>query len=104
MSLPRFYEFYGPFIKGLSDGQMHTMREIKKYVASSMGLSAADLATTLPSGSQTIFDNRIGWARTYLKKAGLIISPSRGVFQLTDNGKSALPDADSIDNAYLMRY
>ena len=104
MSLPRFYEFYGPFIKGLSDGQMHTMREIKKYVASSMGLSDADLATTLPSGSQTIFDNRIGWARTYLKKAGLIISPSRGVFQLTDNGKSALPDADSIDNAYLMRY
>ena len=28
----------------------------------------------LPSGKQAIFDNRVGWARTHLKKAGLLES------------------------------
>ena len=44
----------------------------------------------LPSGTAPLFDNRVGWARTYLKQAGLLTSPKRGVFQITERGKALL--------------
>lgn len=69
-----------------------------------MGLSDKDIVELLPSGRQAIYENRIGWARTYLKKAGLIESPERAKFILTEEGKKALADADLIDDKYLMRY
>ena len=47
----------------------------------------------LPSGTAPLFDNRIGWARTYLKQAGLLTSPKRGIFQITERGRSLLSKA-----------
>ena len=44
----------------------------------------------LPSGTQPIFDNRVGWASTYLKKARLLESKKRGYFQITDKGLKVL--------------
>jgi len=40
----------------------------------------------LPSGQQAIFDNRVGWARSYIKKAGLIETTRRGYFRITNRG------------------
>lgn len=104
MSIPKYNELFGSFIKALADGEIHDYKSVKQYVISDMHLTQADIEELLPSGKQTVFINRIGWARTYLKKAGLIDSPSRAHFILTDEGKTALHDADSIDNAYLERY
>ncbi len=104
MSVPKYYELYSPFLKVLEDGTIHGLKEIKQAVAQSMHLTETDLAERLPSGKQSVFVNRIGWARTYLKKAGLIESPSRAQFVLTEEGKKALPDRDIIDNNYLMKY
>ena len=104
MSLPKYHELYAPFLKTLQDGQIHTMKEIKQSVADQMHLTEADLAERLPSGKQAVFDNRIGWTRTYLKKAGLIESPARAQFILTEEGKKALPDVDIIDDKYLRKY
>ena len=104
MSVPKYHEFYAPFLKGLQDGKVHTMKEMKQIVAKEMHLSAEDLTELLPSGKQAIFDNRIGWTRTYLKKAGLIDSPARAQFVITEEGEKALPDADIIDDKYLMKY
>src|SRR6266542_3892427 len=42
------------------------------------------------SGNQAIFDNRVGWAKTYLKKAGLLDSPKRATFVITDVGLQTL--------------
>lgn len=59
----------------------------------------------VPSGMQTIFENRVSWAKTYLKKAGLLASPQRGVFRITDIGLSVLKEKpEKINNQYLMRY
>ena len=59
----------------------------------------------LPSGRQAIFDNRITWTRTYLKKAGLIESPTRGTYQLTAIGKKVLEENPKvIDNHYLNQF
>lgn len=104
MSLPNYQQFYAPFLKALRDGEVHVFKDLKKEVVSQMGLSDGDLAEKLPSGKQSIFDNRIGWARTYLKKAGLVESPERAKFILTEEGKKALADADLIDDKYLLQY
>lgn len=104
MPVPKYHELYAPFLKTLQDGQIHNMKEIKQSVVEQMHLTDADLAERLPSGKQAVFENRIGWCRTYLKKAGLIVSPVRAQFVLTEEGKKVLPDADIIDDAYLRKY
>lgn len=104
MSVPKYHELYAPFLKSLQDGRVHQMKEIKQMVLDQIHLTEAELSERLPSGKQAVFDNRIGWARTYLKKAGLIESPARAQFVLTEEGKKALPDADIIDDKYLRKY
>ena len=104
MSVPKYNEMFGVFLKALADGEIHDYKSVKQYVIDKLHLSTDDTEELLPSGKQRVFDNRIGWARTYLKKAGLIDSPSRAHFVLTNAGMAALPDADSIDNKYLEHY
>lgn len=104
MSVPKYNEMYMPFLKVLQDGELHTMKELKQSVASTFNLSDEDLSELLPSGKQAMFDNRIGWTRTYLKKAGLIESPAKAQFIITEEGKKALAETDKIDNDYLRRY
>lgn len=59
----------------------------------------------LPSGQQSVFDNRVGWANTYLRKAGLLSRPKRGCVQITQRGKDVLADNPiAIDNLYLQRF
>ena len=72
MSIPKYHELYAPFLKALMDGETHTMKEIKRFVVEQVQLTDEDLSERLPSGKQAVFENRIGWCRTYLKKAGLI--------------------------------
>ena len=70
-----------------------------------LSLSTAERAELLPSGQQGIFKNRIGWARTYLKKAGLLESPKRGVFRITPRGQQALAmNPARIDAKYLAQW
>ena len=74
MFLPKYYEFYGLFLSALKDRNVHSIKELQTTIASSSHLSADALLEMLPSGKQTVFKNRIGWAKTYLKKAGMIDS------------------------------
>ena len=62
-------------------------------VAGEFNLTDEDRKTLLPSGQQYTFDSRVGWAKTYLKKAGLIDSPVRGYFKITDRGRQVLKDS-----------
>lgn len=105
MPIPKYYEMYRPFLDCLEDGQNHSIKEITAKVADRMNLSEQELAEILPSGKQAIFRNRIGWTRTYLKKAGLIESPARGIFSLTEEGKVVLAQNPKIINDdFLNRY
>ena len=104
MSLPNFQAFFGPFLNAIKDGEVHVFKDIKQSVIEQLNLTDNDLNEKLPSGKQSVFENRIGWARTYLKKAGLIESTERAKFILTDAGKNALPDIAIIDNNYLSQY
>ena len=93
MPIPDFQTIMLPFLKSLEDGQEHQMREIIEVVAGEFNLTDEDRKALLPSGQQYTFDSRVGWARTYLKKAGLIDSPVRGYFKITDRGRQVLMDS-----------
>lgn len=87
MTIPKYDEMYRAFLDCLTDGQPHKSKEVKDTIAEVFHLSDEERAVLLPSGSGPVFDGRVGWTRTYLKKAGLIQSPSRGIFALTPAGK-----------------
>lgn len=81
------------------------MKELKLYIINYFRLTEGEISALVPSGTQTYLSNRIGWARTYLKKAGLIDSPARAVFQITAEGMKVVQDnPDVIDLKYLLRY
>lgn len=105
MPVPKYDEFFPPFMKCLSDGNVHSLSEIRSYCADYYNLSDADRVEPLNNGKSYKLNDRVGWARTYLKKAGLIESPERGKFFITDIGKEAV--AAGIENItldYLMQF
>ena len=102
MAVPKYYEMYKSFFKVLIDGKIHSMQEEKQQVISDFNLSEEQTTELLPSGRQSIFDNRIGWCRTYLKKAGLIESPSRGQYRITDSGIKVYNENEVV-NDYVLR-
>ena len=101
MALPKYNELYKPLLDVIQDGQIYCMKETATKVAENLNLSVEELAEQLPSQRQTIFINRLNWAKTYLKKAGLIESPSRGNYLITSEGKALLNSGVPITNEYL---
>lgn len=105
MPIPKYDEMYRAFLDCLADGQQHKSKEVKDAVAGVFSVSEKERAELLPSGKQQLFDNRIGWTRTYLKKAGLVQSPSRGVYVITPAGRQVLDEnPPQIDNLFLQRF
>jgi restriction system protein len=94
-----------PLLKFTEDEKEHTLREAIEHLSQQFGLSEADRMKLLPSGQRAIIDNRIGWARTYLKKAGLLSYPRRGYFKITRTGFDVLKqNPPRIDVRYLEQF
>ncbi|HSU19693.1 MAG TPA: restriction endonuclease [Acidobacteriaceae bacterium] len=89
MAIPDYQTVMLPLLRLTSDGGEHQIREAVEKLANQFSLNEEERKETLPSGG-TIFDNRVGWARTYLKKAGLLCYPKRTYFQITQRGQEAL--------------
>ncbi len=81
-----------PLLKFAGDRQEHKIHEAITHIASVFNLTEQDRKEILPSGSQRILDNRVSWARTYLQKAGLLESPRRSYFKITEAGREVLND------------
>ncbi len=92
MSIPDFQKVFLPFLRAIKDGKEHTLQGLYDVLSGEFQLTDVERATRLPSGNQEVFTNRVGWARTYLKKAGLLDSPRRGVFMITERGKELLQE------------
>lgn len=105
MSVPDFQTWLLPLLEELSDGAVHHMAELYESLATKLELSEVDRAERLPSGAQLTYMNRIAWARTYLKKAGLVAAPGRSQVQITDRGRQVLLEKLSrITVSYLKRF
>jgi len=89
-SIPDYQTIMLPLLTVLVDRPALTMREVINRLAEQFQLREEDLNLLLPSGRNRIFSNRAWWARTYLQKAGLIESPSRGVVRITEEGRQLL--------------
>jgi restriction system protein len=102
MAIPDYQSLMLPLLDFAADGREHPLREAQETLASRLGLSADERAELLPSGRQPVFDNRVAWAKTYLQQAGLLSSPRRGYFQITDRGRAVLADKPAkIDVKFL---
>ncbi|MBI5894174.1 MAG: restriction endonuclease [Deltaproteobacteria bacterium] len=105
MAIPDYQSVMLPFLKFVSDEIEHSLREIVENLAQSFNLSEEERRELLPSGQMSIFYSRVGWARTYLKKAGLIESPKRGVLKITQRGLEALrQNPQHINDEFLKQY
>jgi restriction system protein len=103
MTIPDYQTIMLPFLKIAGDGKEHSKREALDKLAADFKLTESELRELLPSGKQELFDNRVGWARTYLKKAGLIDSPSRGYFRITERGLDLLKQNPTKINGKILR-
>lgn len=104
MAIPRYNEMYFAFLTAIADGQQHSMADIVMQLSGRYSLSEAEKNEMLPSGSLT-FNNRVAWTRTYLKKAGLIAAPARGMVQLTSAGTAVLANPPKVfDNHFLASF
>ncbi|MDP3688743.1 MAG: restriction endonuclease, partial [Sulfurimicrobium sp.] len=105
MAIPDFQSTFLPLLKACADGQEHTKQELIPLLAKQFGLTDAELEIKLPSGKQGMFDNRVGWAKSYLKQAGLLENPRRGVFKITVRGIQVLNEhPQSLNVKYLKRF
>lgn len=105
MAIPDYQSLMLPLLVYAGDGKEHSLRGAIEALANQFLLTADERRELLPSGRQATFDNRVGWARTYLKKAGLLASPKRSYFQITPRGLEVLAqNPTKIDDAFLRRF
>lgn len=105
LGVPDYQTLMLPLLEALEDGRAQSMGDITLLLSRRFKLTEEDLRKELPSGQQTVFGNRVGWARTYLKKAGLLGSPSRGMVRISSSGKNLLAKRPPrIDNSLLMQF
>ena len=103
--IPDYQSLMLPLLRLVSDRQEYKYRDIIEKLAVEYKLSDEERKELLASGNQSIFDNRVGWAKTYLKKAGLLDSPKRATFVITELGLQTLnKKPDRIDAKYLRQF
>lgn len=105
MAIPDFQTIMLPLLKYLRDGKEHYMGDVIEALAIHFGLTPEERKELLPSGQQYVFDNRVGWARTYMKKAGLLETTKKGYIRITERGLKVLEENPSkINVRYLTKF
>lgn len=105
MAVPDFQSLMLPILVLAEDGSEHTNSETIEKLAVIFQLTEQELKEELPSGRQARFNNRVGWATTHLRKAGLLESTGRGKFRITDRGRQILHSKpDEIDLKFLEQF
>lgn len=105
MAVPDYQSLMLPLLKISADKKEHTMAESVDRLAEMYKLTEEDRSELLASGKQSRFENRIGWAKTYLQKAGLIESSGRARFKVTKRGEAVLSEnLSSLSEKYLRKF
>ena len=87
MPVPDFQSLMLPVLRLYVDGSEHSLGDARSMLATELRLNADELAEPLPNSRQTRYANRVGWSHKYLKQAGLLESPRRGVYRIADRGR-----------------
>lgn len=103
--IPDYQSLMLPLLIAIQDGQEYRMSDVVDRLADEFDLTREERTQLLPSGQDKVFKNRVGWAKFYLKKAGLIDSKRRGIFHISAQGKEVLSRRPGIiDNDFLMQF
>ena len=92
-----------PLLTFVADGKEHTTKEVLIYLADQFHLTEEQLQEMLPSRNQTVFHNRVTWAKAHLKMAAFIENLKRGSFRITANGLDVLKQKPSTINLKFLR-
>jgi restriction system protein len=104
MAIPDYQSLMLPVLSASLNGERR-IGEVVESLAKQLGLTWEERAQLLPSGNQTIFANRVHWAKTYLGKAGLIEGTRRGYFKITPRGQQVMAAKPTrIDNSFLSQF
>lgn len=102
--IPDYQTLMRPVLECAATGEAR-ISDVVQQLKTKLGLSSEDAAALLPSGKQTRFANRVNWAKSYLKQGGLVAITGRGLFNITERGRTALADKSAtINNAYLAQF
>lgn len=105
MAIPDYETLMAPLLRLLGSKGLMTLGEAVVHLADEFQLTPEERAVLLPSGQYPLFRNRVGWAKTYLKQAGLIVQPKRGQMELTPEARALLPKLPAhIDGSFLARF
>lgn len=105
MAVPDFQTLMRPLLVALQDGHDHRIAAIRAELAEYFALSQTDVDGLIPSGRVTTFQNRVGWAATYLYRTKLISRPKRAVYRITDRGRQVLEqNPDRVDLKVLSQF
>lgn len=101
--IPTYQEVMRPVLQKAEHGEVK-LSTVVEDIGADLNLTDEELSEMLPSRKQTVIGNRIGWAKTYLVKAGLLESTKRGFFKITPLGIEALKSGQKINNKYLRQF
>ena len=105
MPIPDYQTLMLPLLRYYADGAVHSISEVTHALAKEFKLTDDELRQLIPSGRQSLFYNRVAWARTYISKAGLLSTSKRGYFSITKAGAKVLADKpDGINTRYLRQF
>jgi restriction system protein len=93
MGIPTYQEVMLPILKLMADGQTHSVKECVEFLEQEFNLTDEEKQERVPSGKQRTIYNRVTWAITHIKKAGLLESrEKRGNYGITDEGRKLLSE------------
>ena len=105
MAIPTYDDIKLPLLKLLENNDILPIKELEQKLKEHFSLTPEDANKLLPNGRTRQFSNRVAWARTYLKQAGLINFPEKGLSQITKRGREVLEQKiDRITNKFLMQF
>ena len=102
--IPDYQTLMLPLLQLVSDGREYKLNDIVEILAVNFKLTNEERNELLPSGQTFVFGSRVGWARTYLKKAGILDSLKRGTIVITDRGRKILKEKPSEINNKLLTH
>lgn len=104
MAVPDYQSLMLPLLRFTAQKGIETSTsEAVEALAKELGLTEDDLKEMLPSGIQSTFVNRVGWASTYMKKAGLLEATRRGFYRITERGKDLIAKQPKTINVKLLK-
>lgn len=96
MPVPKMDDLYHPFMLCMEKEKETKLNTLMEYMVSYFGLSEEEKNEKIPSGKETKLKNRVGWARKYLRDAGLVSAPERGIVKITKKGQTAMASNHGI--------